>query len=152
MTASQKRKRTLIEPRIQWRFALIFLTTSALAVLVQTMVLCYLMLGIADRLTHDGVELKSHLPDVLAGSLFCTSVLLVPLTLAVGIKSSHKVVGPLYRFRVYLSELAAGEKPKPCCIRKDDELQDFCELLNRVTEPLRRADPAPAVPSAEEAA
>lgn len=147
MTQGEKRKRKLIEPRIQWRFALIFLTTSALAVLVQTMVLCYLMLGIADRLTNDGVELKSQLPDVLAASLFCTSVLLVPLTLAVGIKATHKVVGPLYRFRVYLGELAAGVKPQPCRIRKDDELQDFCELLNRVTEPLRRAEPAAAQPA-----
>lgn len=152
MTTHEKRKRKLIEPRIQLRFALIFLTTSALAVLVQTMVVCYLMLGIADRLTHDGVELKSHLPDVLAGSLLCTSVLLVPLTLAVGIKSSHKVVGPLYRFRLYLSELAAGSKPQPCRIREDDELQDFCELLNRATEPLRRADPAPAAAPTREAA
>ena len=116
------------------------------------MVVCYLLLRIADRLTHDGLELKSHLPDVLAASLFCTSVLLVPLTLAVGIKSTHKVVGPLYRFRVYLSELGAGSKPEPCRLRQGDELQDFCELLNRVTDPLRRADPAPAVPPKEEAA
>jgi hypothetical protein len=63
--------------------------------------------------------------------------MLVPLTLLVGITSTHKVVGPLYRFRVYLTQLAAGERPAPCRIRQNDELQDLCELLNRATQPLR---------------
>ncbi len=136
----ERRKKKLIEPRIQWRFALIFLTTSALAALVQALVLCYLMMRVADDLPHDGVALKSQLVDILGSSLLATVLVLVPLTLSVGIAAMHKVVGPLYRFRIYLTQLAEGEAPQPCRIRQTDELQDFCELLNRATEPLRRAE------------
>lgn len=60
-----------------------------------------------------------------------------------GVASTHKIVGPLYRFRVYLTALARGESPEPCRIRKDDELQDLCELLNRATEPLRHVQRVP---------
>lgn len=142
--ASNRRTKKLIEPRIQMRFALIFLTTAALAVLVQALVVSYLMMATADRLPNDGALLKSHLLDVLASGLGVTMLLLVPLTIVVGITATHKIVGPLYRFRIYLTQLAAGERPAPCSIRQDDELQDLCELLNRATRPLRESE-MPAV-------
>jgi hypothetical protein len=134
---ANRRSKKLIEPRIQLRFALTFLTISALAALVQALVVSFLTMRAADRLPNDGAELKGQLMDILACGLGVTVLLLVPLTLGVGIASSHKVVGPLYRFRVYLDQLARGQRPAPCRIRKDDELQDLCELLNRATEPLR---------------
>lgn len=134
---SNRRRRKLIEPRIQWRFALIFLTTSLLAALVQSLVVSFLTMRAADQLPNDGALLKMQVFDMLAGGLGVTVLLLVPLTLATGISSMHKIVGPLYRFRIYLTELARGEKPPPCRIRKDDELQDLCALLNRATAPLR---------------
>jgi len=150
MSGSFRRRKKQIEPRIQQRFALVFLTTSALAALVQTLVVSLLLLRVAERLPTDGVELREFLPQILGSSLLFTLLLLVPLDLAVGVLSTHKVVGPLYRFRIYLTQLAAGERPEPCRIRKDDELQDLCELLNRATEPQRRgvlpqgAPPPPA--------
>jgi signal transduction histidine kinase len=151
MTAPERRSKKLIEPRIQKRFVLIFLSTAALAALVQALVVSHLLLRAADQLPNDGFVLKSELREILASSLLFTVALLAPLTVAVGIASTHKIVGPLYRFRVYLTELARGNNPEPCRIRKDDELQDLCELLNRATEPLRRAEPSPAA-AREEAA
>ena len=142
-----QRKRKLIEPRIQLRFALVFLSITGLAALVQALVLSYLLQRVADGLPNDGIELRSRVLDVLSSSMLFTVALLTPLTLGVGISSTHKFVGPLYRFRVYLTELASGAKPGPCHIRKDDELQDFCELLNRATEPLRRAEPPVGAPT-----
>lgn len=137
MNAPERRTKKLIEPRVQKRFALTFLSMAGLAALVQAMVVSYLLLRTADRLPNDGVALKTELPEILASSLLITMGLLAPLTVAVGFASTHKIVGPLYRFRVYLTELTQGARPAPCRIRKDDELQDFCELLNRATEPLR---------------
>jgi len=136
-----RRSKKLIEPRIQWRFALIFLTTSALAALVQSLVVSFLTMRAADRLPNDGALLKLQLLEILGGGLGLTVLLLVPLTLVSGIVSTHRIVGPLYRFRVYLTQLAQGERPGPCSIRKDDELQDLCELLNRATAPLRESEP-----------
>jgi hypothetical protein len=143
MSAPNRRTKRLIEPRIQKRFVLIFLSTASLAALVQALVVSFLLLRAADRLPNDGWELKTEIAGILASSLVFTVTFLVPLTLAVGVVSTHKIVGPLYRFRVYLTQLAAGERPAPCRIRQDDELQDLCELLNRATAPLREAGPAP---------
>jgi hypothetical protein len=134
---SERRKKKLIEPRLQKRFVVVFLSLSALAALVQAVVVSYLLLTVADRLPNDGMALKAEVGGVLAKSLIVTVGLLAPLTIAVGVTATHKVVGPLYRFRVYLGQLAAGERPAPCRIRDDDELQDFCELLNEATKPLR---------------
>jgi len=143
MSAPNRRTKRLIEPRIQKRFVLIFLSTASLAALVQALVVSFLLLRAADRLPNDGWELKTEIGGILVSSLVFTVTFLVPLTLAVGVVSTHKIVGPLYRFRVYLTQLAGGERPAPCRIRQDDELQDLCELLNRATAPLREAGPAP---------
>ena len=120
MSPQERRKKKLIEPRTQKRFVLTFLSTAALAALVQAVVGCYLLLKVADRLPNDGLELKSEVMEILTSSLLITVAFLVPLTVAVGIASTHKIVGPLYRFRIYLTELAAGERPGPCKIRKND--------------------------------
>ena len=151
MSSQERRKKKLIEPRIQKRFVLLFLSTTALALLVEALVVSYLLLRMADQLPNDGIELKAGLLGLLARSLTFTLLLLTPLTLAVGIASTHKVVGPLYRFRVYLTQLVQGERPQPCKIRKNDELQDFCALLNQATEPLRRPE-ASTAPTREVAA
>jgi hypothetical protein len=62
------RKRKLIEPRIQWRFALTFLTTAALSALVQAVVLSYLLERVADGLPNDGTELRLRVMDVLGAA------------------------------------------------------------------------------------
>ena len=144
MRIENRRRKRLIEPRIQKRFVLIFLSTASLAALVQCLVVSYLLVRAADQLPNDGLALKTQVTGILASSLLLTVAFLVPLTLAVGVVATHKVVGPLYRFRVYLTQLALGERPEPCRIRKDDELQDLCELLNRATEPLRARGPEAA--------
>ncbi len=149
MTVStpERRRSKLIEPRLQWRFGITFLTCAALAMLVQSISVSFLLMRIADELPDDGIELKARVLDVLGGSMLVTLLVLTPVMLGVGILSSFKVVGPLYRFRVYLTKLADGERPPPCRIRADDELQDLCELLNRATAPLR--DGALARPARE---
>lgn len=137
MSPSNRRRKRLIEPRVQLRFVLIFLTTASLAALVQALVVTYLLTRLVQRLPNDGMVLSSELVEILAASMLVTTAFLVPLTVAVGIVSTHKIVGPLYRFRIYLTELADGLRPGPCRIRDGDELQDLCALLNRATEPLR---------------
>jgi hypothetical protein len=64
-------------------------------------------------------------------------VLLAPFLLVVGLVTTFRFFGPLHRFRVYLARLARGDRPDACRIRREDELQDLCELLNRATAPLR---------------
>ena len=138
MIMKSKRKTKLIEPRLQWKCALLFLLIAMVSVLVETVVLGYTLSQVATGLPHDGDVLMTRLPDVISKSLVLTLCILVPLTLVTGIRASFRVIGPLYRFRVFLGQVRDGEESQPCRIRKEDELHDFCALLNEVTEPLRR--------------
>jgi hypothetical protein len=92
------------------------------------------------------------LPGILRRTFLLTLGLVTPLTFALGVLSVFKVVGPLYRFRLYLRGVADGTEQEPCRIRQGDELQDFCDLLNEVTAPLRaeaRERAAAAAPAPE---
>lgn len=131
------RRRKLIEPRIQVRFFLFFLTISGLAVLVQTIVLNFLLQRLARQLPGDSELLLAHIPGSLGIAMLVTFALLAPLTFVLGVQTTFPIVGPLYRFRVYLTQIAAGERPGPCHIRKGDELQDLCQLINRAVAPLQ---------------
>ena len=83
-------------------------------------------------------ELFDEIPGALLISFAVAFLLLAPLSLAIGVLTTFRVLGPLYRFRMFLRQVADGTPPGPCKIRKTDELHDFCDLLNEVTEPLRR--------------
>jgi hypothetical protein len=74
---------------------------------------------------------------LLGATLAVSLAIVIPVTLVVAVLLTFKVAGPLYRFRVFLNQVKRGERPEDCRIRKSDELQDFCELLNEATAPLR---------------
>jgi uncharacterized protein YneF (UPF0154 family) len=60
---------------------------------------------------------------------------------------SHRMVGPIYRIRKDLTEVAAGKKVQPIRLREGDYLHELVELINRLAlSPSRaaRKRPAPA--------
>ncbi len=50
----------------------------------------------------------------------------------VGIRSTNKIVGPIYRIEKTLTALAKGEKIGPITIREKDDFQSLAKLLNQV--------------------
>ena len=133
-----KRKKKLIEPRLQLKFSLAFLSTALVLVLLQAIVIQFVLQRVASRLPHDGALLQSEVPGVLLTSFLITLLLLGPLSLGIGVLTTFRVLGPIYRFRVFLRQVANGERPADCRIRKTDELHDFCDLLNEATASLRQ--------------
>jgi hypothetical protein len=55
----------------------------------------------------------------------------------VGVLSTFRIAGPIYRFEQYLRQVVKGEAEGPCRIRDGDELWDLCDLINQATAPLR---------------
>lgn len=64
---------------------------------------------------------------------FIATVLTLILSAAAGVYFSFRFCGPIYRFELHLRDLCNGRWDKPCRIRKDDNLQDFCQVLNDTT-------------------
>jgi hypothetical protein len=114
--------------------------TLVLSILLQLMLTRSSMLRIAVDLPHDGAILLQEINSIQGTTLLLCFLVLMPICFAVGILSTFRIAGPIYRFEDHLRRLARGEDPGPCRIRKGDRLQDFCELLNHATEPLRRSN------------
>lgn len=125
-----KRKKRLIDRRLQLRFVATFAATAGLAVLVQTIVMGYVLASIIEAAPNDKLMLMSAAPKMLATGVVASFALMLPATVLLGIHMTFPIAGPLYRFRQYLGSVSAGERPGPCRIRQGDELQDLCDLIN----------------------
>ncbi len=132
-----KRKKKLVDPKVQGNLILLTLFSAGVAVLVHASLTALLLSNLASNVPNDGREIVEALPStVITGSLLAL-VVTVPLFAMLGISATFRVFGPLYRFRVFLEGVVKGEHPEPCRIRKDDHFQDLCDLLNQATEAVR---------------
>ncbi|MFN0008259.1 MAG: hypothetical protein ACKVXR_10150 [Planctomycetota bacterium] len=160
MQPSFKRRKKLINPRMQLRLILIFFCAAGLAVQVEAVLIAMTMSRLAKTLPNDGAELSERMPEFVRTNLILAFLVLTPVMLFIGVIATFKICGPLYRFEQFLRAVRDGRQIEPCRIRKDDELQDFCTLLNEVTAPLREraihesgpkpaplAEPQPALPT-----
>ena len=132
-----QRKKKLINPRLQLRLVAIFLCAACLAVQVEAILITLTLTKLAGKLPSDGAELMEQVPEFVRTNLLLTFLVLTPLMCAVGIVATFKIAGPLHRFDMFLRAVRDGHQVEPCKIRKGDELQAMCTLLNEVTAPLR---------------
>jgi len=78
---------------------------------------------------------------VLTGIL--VGILILALTLGVtGIYLTHKVVGPAYKMKLLLNEVASGKLKLVGRLRKGDELQELVEAFAEMVESLRETQKA----------
>lgn len=138
MTSSLRRKRRLIQPRLQLKLVLGFVGLTVFALILQTLLLGALLARFAEVLPQDGPVLLQELPSMLTWAILLSLGICLPLTFCVGVLVTFRVAGPLYRIEQYLRQVARGETIAECRIRKEDELQELCSLVNEATAPLRK--------------
>ncbi|GAB6062733.1 hypothetical protein [Deferrisoma palaeochoriense] len=76
------------------------------------------------------------LPAVLVAS-FVSMALVAAAATFLTLYSSHKIGGPLYRFRANLQAIGDGDLTLVTRLREGDELQGFTEAMNEMTQRLR---------------
>jgi nitrogen fixation/metabolism regulation signal transduction histidine kinase len=131
MTAkSYKRSRKLIEPVLQLKLVCIFVALAACSIVLQALILSVDLRNVAQSLPA-GSELEAQIPHILNRMLLFSAGMWLPVTLAVGIVVTHRIAGPIYRFKQHLNAVANGEVTGKCRIRKKDELQELCHSINR---------------------
>lgn len=79
---------------------------------------------------------KSQLRTMMV-SLIAGLTLMVVLIGLLGIYFTHKVVGPIYKMKMLLRQVAEGKLNFQSKLRKGDELQDFFEIFSGMVERLR---------------
>ena len=62
----------------------------------------------------------------------------VALVVWLGLVASHKVAGPLYRFKKVMKEVADGDMSVRMKLRKGDQLDDVAEAFNEMMDALER--------------
>ena len=135
--ANNKRRIKIIRPKLQMKLTLTFVGLTLLALMLQFMVFLAAMTRIAVSLPSDHDVLMDEVPEVLVQSLLLTFCVVVPLIFLVGVLLTFRIAGPVYRFETYFKQLLRGENPGECKLRQGDELNELCELINQVTQPMR---------------
>lgn len=137
--SKHKRRIKIIKPRLQLKLVSIFVGMAALAILLQSVLVAHHLTGLATELPDGGQYIVDALPGLFIRILVFTIGLVIPLIFAVGVLVTHRIAGPVYRFEQHLTRIAAGEVVEPCRLRQGDELQDLCEIINRVIERVQGA-------------
>lgn len=142
----QRRRIKLIQPALQLRLIGFAAAVALLALGLQFLLFSRLLGQLAARLPSENVTALELGSQALLKALGLSVLFLFPLVLWIGIHATFRIAGPLYRMKRYLEEVARGERPADCRLRRGDQLQDFCAAINAATRPLREREDAQASP------
>lgn len=140
-----KRRQYLVDRAYQLRFVTrVFLVVLAIAVIS-----CAITAALLWKTLY--VPQESAQTSLITAILAVASTLLVellvaiPLVFYVGIRQSHRVVGPLSRMTRALQAIGQGNFSQRLTLREGDALLDLGTAINRMAEDLQRRFPrAPA--------
>lgn len=139
MTAPYKRRKKLIKPRLQLRMSGLFVGLVSLMLLLQFALITAALHHAANTLPSDSALLLGQTNSLSLRIIGISAAVFLPLTLLVGILSTFRIAGPLYRFEKFLKSVQNGENPENFTLRERDELKDLAELINSSTAPLRQS-------------
>ncbi len=136
-----KRRIKLIKPRLQIQFTLVFLGLSVLGLLMQFLLFQAATTRIAAVLPADGNQVMGEINGTLLSLLGITLLAIMPVTYLVGVLTTFRIAGPVYRMEQYFSELQEHGYTGPCRIRKSDQLQELVAAMNKAVETLAQSEP-----------
>ena len=149
MSPKHKRHIKLIKPGLQLKLVGMFVAVSATSLLLQYLLFASRFAEVASTMPDGGSHVMAVLPGILMEVLVMSFTFLLPVMLCVGVLSTFRIAGPLYRFEQYLGQVVRGEVTGPCRIRDGDELWDLCDLINEATAPLRHPKAGASADSGE---
>lgn len=132
-----KRRQKLPQPRLQLRLTMTFVGLVALALMLQVMLFTNAISDLASTLPNDSLILMSAGPGILFKTLAVSFLIFLPLTFAIGVLSTFRIAGPLFRFEAFLNQVLRGDRPRDFQLREGDELKHLASLINAATKPLR---------------
>ncbi|MCB9914135.1 MAG: hypothetical protein H6828_03170 [Planctomycetes bacterium] len=134
--AQFKRRKKLIKPGLQLQLSLTFVGLSILGLMMQSILFMRELSEIASALPNDGLRLGGMMSDSLSRVFLITSFVFVPLVLIIGVLTTFRLAGPVFRMERHLRELREGKYTGPCRIRKGDKFGELCDEINATVEHL----------------
>ena len=91
------------------------------------------------------LEQQAHIVSGLVGiamTLLVELLLAIPILYYIGIRQTHRVVGPLKRMSRALEAIGQGDFSQRLVLRKGDVLEDLAKTINRMAESLQQKLPS----------
>lgn len=135
--APYKRKQYLVDRDYQLRFVtrmfMIVLAVAAASSLVATGLLWRYMY-------HPELSQQTLIYCFIsvALTLLVELLLSIPIVLFVGIRQSHRIVGPMNRIKRTLEAIGNGDFSQRITLRQGDALEDLAKAINQMAESLAR--------------
>ena len=133
-----KRTQQLIDTRFQLRFVtrlfMVVLAIAASSSLISSVLLWRHM-----YMPDQGAQITLIVSLIaVATTLLVELLLAIPIIFYLGIKQSHRIVGPMNRIKQTLEAIGNGDFSQRITIRKDDVLFDVVEAINRMAQGLEQ--------------
>ena len=136
-----KRKQYLVDRAYQLRFVtrlfLIILLVATASALVSSILVW--------RNTYTPGQTSQEVFIValvaIASTLLIELLLAIPLIFVLGIRQSHRIVGPMNRIKQTLAAIGQGEFSRRITLRQGDALEDLASAINQMAEQLQRRSP-----------
>lgn len=132
-----KRKQYLVDPGYQLRFATrLFATVLGVALLSALIATGILWTNLSQSdLEHQATFVASLV--AVSTTLLIELLIAIPIVFYLGIRQSHRIVGPMNRIRRLLEAMAAGDYSQRLTLRRGDVLTDLAETINRLADSLQ---------------
>ena len=135
-----KRKQYIVRKEFQLKFIGLILGVVLLSSFIVGYTIYYnswVMLG--GKLAN--VYPQGRLADIFRTvniKILINVIFVTMLCMGIGIVTSHKIAGPIFRIKAFVMGLAAGNYSSRIRLRRGDDLQDLAEELNKLAEKLER--------------
>lgn len=136
-----KRKQYLVDRGYQLRFVtrvfMVVLTVAVVSSLISTALLWTNMYR---------PDLESQTPLIasliaVATTLLIELLLAIPVVFFLGIRQSHRIVGPMNRLKRTLEAIGTGDFSQRITLRQGDALEDLAKSINQMAEGLGQRFP-----------
>ena len=140
-TKTYRRRNFFIEKKFQSKFIIKFCVLVILGSLVSGIMLYFLSWG-STTVTFENLRATvkttaDFLLPVLIQTIIVATVIVGIATIILTLFISHKIAGPLYRFKKELSSVESGDLSRNFNIRKSDQLQELALSMNNMINKLR---------------
>ena len=145
MIGSDKRKKYLVNKRLQLQFAWLLATQAAVPIIIlggSLYIVNKMYLYTLQRLVGMSAMSDADIQSVLEFSMRSMGALLIITTILlvfIGIRFSHHIAGPLYKIEMLLEELLEGKKVEPLHFRDTDAVDELAEKINGVVKKFGQA-------------
>jgi len=78
--------------------------------------------------------------ELIVPPLLINNLIIIVIIAVIGLFYSHRIAGPIYRIRMDIEKVLAGEKDIRIVLRKKDSLKEIADSINQLIERLRESE------------